>query len=122
VQGIEAANNNDLVIIVISAGFLVMSIIIGILWQKLTNKNEDEQELKIQQLAKEKGLSKRELQIFREIPDGNYNKEIGQKFNITENTVKSHRRKIYEKLEVNNIGDIHKLLRETKVSGNGFKK
>ena len=46
-------------------------------------------------------LSKRELEVLREIAMGYTNKEIGEKLFVSENTVKTHLNNIYMKLEVN---------------------
>jgi len=46
-------------------------------------------------------LSKRELEVLKEIAMGHSNKEIGKKLFVSENTVKSHINNIYMKLEVN---------------------
>jgi two-component system, NarL family, response regulator len=43
-------------------------------------------------------LSARELQVLRQLADGNSNKEIGQKLKITEHTVKAHVKSILVKL------------------------
>ena len=44
-------------------------------------------------------LSPRELQVLRQMAAGDSNKEIGQKLNITEHTVKAHVKAILVKLE-----------------------
>ena len=46
-------------------------------------------------------LSKRELEVLREIAMGHTNKEIGEKLFVSENTIKTHINNIYMKLEVN---------------------
>jgi len=46
------------------------------------------------------GLTPRELDIIGTIVDGCSNKDVGQKFSITERTVKHHLSNIYQKLEV----------------------
>jgi two-component system, NarL family, response regulator len=43
-------------------------------------------------------LSPREVQVLRQLADGNSNKEIGQKLKITEHTVKAHVKSILVKL------------------------
>ncbi len=47
-------------------------------------------------------LSKRELDVLSELAKGQSNKQIGEALFISENTVRSHLSKIYEKLEVEN--------------------
>lgn len=46
-------------------------------------------------------LSKRELEVLKEIAMGHTNKEIGEKLFVSENTIKTHINNIYMKLEVN---------------------
>jgi DNA-binding NarL/FixJ family response regulator len=48
-------------------------------------------------------LSYRELEILQLIKAGLSSKEVGQKLNITENTVKVHRKNLMKKLEVRNM-------------------
>lgn len=50
--------------------------------------------------SSQKELSKREKDVLRLIIDGKKNFEIGKKLKISENTVKAHTEKIYEKLGV----------------------
>ena len=45
-------------------------------------------------------LTDREVELLRLLANGNSNKEISQKLNISENTVKSHLRHIYRKLNL----------------------
>jgi len=47
-------------------------------------------------------LSQRELQILRIVADGASNKELSRKLFVSENTVESHLRRIYSKLETRN--------------------
>ncbi len=53
------------------------------------------------QAATKYGLTRRELEIVREISQGCSNKQIAAKFNVSEPTVKSHLTNIFEKLGVN---------------------
>ena len=48
-------------------------------------------------------LSYREMEILQLIKSGLSSKEVGQKLNITENTVKAHRKNMLKKLEVRNM-------------------
>jgi two-component system, NarL family, nitrate/nitrite response regulator NarL len=48
------------------------------------------------------GLTNRELEIVGSIVDGNTNKEIAQKFSLSEDTVKHHLTSIFDKLGVAN--------------------
>ena len=47
-------------------------------------------------------LTKRELEIFRRLPTGESNREIGTVFALSENTVKNHVASILTKLKLNN--------------------
>lgn len=59
---------------------------------KRIEKNEDE--IKIED------LTKRELEVLKLLAIGMYNKEIAEKLNISERTVKNHVSNIFKKLEV----------------------
>ncbi|HXP49917.1 MAG TPA: LuxR C-terminal-related transcriptional regulator [Bacteroidia bacterium] len=50
---------------------------------------------------KEIGISKREYEILEQISKGLSNKEIADKLSVSENTVKTHSSRIFEKLDVN---------------------
>jgi two-component system nitrate/nitrite response regulator NarL len=47
-------------------------------------------------------LTQRERQIVRLVCEGLSNKEVGQRLNITDGTIKVHLHKIFEKLRVSN--------------------
>jgi FixJ family two-component response regulator len=51
-------------------------------------------------------LSPREYEIFRSIITGKLNKQIGYALNIAEKTVKVHRGRVMEKLEVNSVAEL----------------
>jgi DNA-binding NarL/FixJ family response regulator len=53
-------------------------------------------------------LSRRELEILRLIKDGNLNKEIAEILSLSQHTVESHRKKIYQKLEVSSAVELVK--------------
>jgi NarL family two-component system response regulator LiaR len=50
---------------------------------------------------KEVGISKREYEILEQISKGLSNKEIANRLSVSENTVKTHSSRIFEKLDVN---------------------
>lgn len=59
---------------------------------KRIEKNEDEERID--------DLTKRELEVLKLLAIGMYNKEIAEKLNISERTVKNHVSNIFKKLEV----------------------
>ena len=54
-------------------------------------------------------LTTREYEIFRYVIAGLLNKQIALKLNIVEHTVKIHRGRIMEKLEVTSVADLVRL-------------
>lgn len=56
------------------------------------------------------GVSEREIEIIEQVARGNPNKVIGETLFISENTVKSHIKNIYRKLEISNRIQLLKLL------------
>ena len=59
---------------------------------KMIEKNLDEDKIN--------SLTKRELEVLKLLAVGMYNKEVAQKLNISERTVKNHVSNIFKKLEV----------------------
>lgn len=59
---------------------------------KMIEKNEDE--------VKIESLTRRELEVLKLLAVGMYNKEVAEKLNISERTVKNHVSNIFKKLEV----------------------
>jgi DNA-binding CsgD family transcriptional regulator len=57
-------------------------------------------------------LTERELQITEEIINGNSNKDISNKLNISERTVKTHITHIYRKLNIKNKVQLLRILRK----------
>ncbi len=51
-------------------------------------------------------LTKREIDVVRSIAMGLSTKEIAHQLFISENTVESHRQKIFEKLGVHNMAEL----------------
>jgi DNA-binding CsgD family transcriptional regulator len=59
-----------------------------------------------EQLALQHGLSKREAQVLRLLLQGKSTKQIAQELYISESTVKTHTRRIYDKLQVNTRAEL----------------
>jgi DNA-binding NarL/FixJ family response regulator len=70
----------------------IQSSLIPALNAKRIEKNEDEEKIA--------DLTKRELEVLKLLAIGMYNKEIAEKLNISERTVKNHVSNIFKKLEV----------------------
>ena len=66
--------------------------LIPVLNSKMIEKNRDE--------GKIDSLTKRELEVLKLLAVGMYNKEVAEKLNISERTVKNHVSNISKKLEV----------------------
>ena len=67
-------------------------------------KKEFDELLKIQDLLSR--LTEREIEIFKYVVTGMLNKQIAYELNIAEHTVKLHRGKITEKLEVKSVAEL----------------
>jgi DNA-binding NarL/FixJ family response regulator len=63
-------------------------------------------DFKKEQDAKEYRLSEREIQIIKLIIDGKGNSEIAQTIFVSEDTVKTHRKNIFKKLQVHNASEL----------------
>ncbi|WP_312393947.1 response regulator transcription factor [Chryseobacterium sp.] len=67
----------------------------------------------INQLSKKSNpvekLSKREMQIFKLIAEGYGNLEIMNTLNLQSSTVSTHKKRIFEKLNIENISDLIKI-------------
>jgi DNA-binding NarL/FixJ family response regulator len=57
------------------------------------------------------GLTDRELEIFKLLVEGLPNNTIGEKLFLSIDTIKTHRKKIYQKLNVNSIAELIVLAR-----------
>ena len=74
---------------------------------KASLSNEDR--IENSKLIKKDGLCElttREIEILKLIAEGNSNKQIGDKINISHRTVDTHRTNIMKKIGVNNIAGI----------------
>ena len=85
--------------------------------ENLKNKqghaNESQAQMLTFKLAKEFELTRRQEDILRLIIEGNSNNEIAEKLHISANTVKTHLRHIYEKLNVRNRREILQKMAQT---------
>ena len=61
---------------------------------------DDKMEEKQQDKIKIDSLTKRELEVLKLLAVGMYNKEVGEKLEITERTVKNHVSNIFKKIGV----------------------
>lgn len=61
--------------------------------QFLSNRNSDKEKID--------GLTKREIEILKQIAGGRFNKEIADSLDITERTVKNHISNLFKKIDVN---------------------
>jgi len=85
----------------------IVSVIDTILNGEEFYSNKVKETLKILN-KKEKILTPKEEQIVSLIAKGNSNKEIIEKIFVSTNTLKTHRKNIYRKLEVNTAGELVK--------------
>jgi DNA-binding NarL/FixJ family response regulator len=60
------------------------------------------------QLKNDNEITKRELEIIELFAEGFNYKEVADKLNISSNTVESHKKNIFEKLEINSIVELVK--------------
>jgi len=67
---------------------------------RLMVKDMEDKEMDEDEIKKEKGLTDREINIIKEIARGFSNKEIGEKFFLTEGTVKNNISNILSKLSL----------------------
>ena len=63
----------------------------------------------------ELGLTERECEVVRLLVDGLMNRELAEELNISENTVKTHVKSIYRKLEVTNRMQLIHFLKQQKM-------
>jgi NarL family two-component system response regulator LiaR len=117
----------DVYIAIIAIAFLGLGIYMGTTYNK---RQEEKMIYKLRDESKRPGfsepvinynavngtdLSKRELEVLKEIAVGHTNKEIGEKLFVSENTVKTHINNIYLKLEVNRRTQAISRAREMKI-------
>ena len=84
----------------IGAAFFIIGVWAGIIMNKKSVNLPSASMSISNDVAKEYGLSTRELDVLREIADGLSNQEIADKLFVSLNTVKTHIANIYSKLGV----------------------
>ena len=77
---------------IVQAENYIQPSLIPALNSKMIEKNRDE--------GKIESLTKRELEVLKLLAVGMYNKEVAEKLNISERTVKNHVSNIFKKIEV----------------------
>lgn len=75
-----------------------------------SNSFQEEEQLLSDPFQKISQLSKRETEIMHILLENKTNKEISDQLNIGVETVITHRKNIYRKLDVNNVLDLYKLV------------
>jgi DNA-binding CsgD family transcriptional regulator len=85
--------------------FTTVGVILGLRWTKVVVKEvrvrHDGPFVLNRQELEELGITQREHEILGLIAQGLSNKEIGEKLFVSENTVKSHSSRLFEKMDVN---------------------
>jgi DNA-binding NarL/FixJ family response regulator len=90
--------STEIYILILAISFTSLGIWLG---QKLTSTANVESDFEINSSAKDYlGLSDRELEVLEQVAQGLSNKEIADHLYLSINTVKTHLKKVYEKLEV----------------------
>jgi len=64
----------------------------------------------IKEIAKQAGLTAREKDVLEQLIKGSSHKAIAQSLNVSENTVKTHLRNIYIKMNVHNKSELMALI------------
>ena len=88
----ESAELKKAIFTIVDGETYIQPSLIPALNAKRIEKNEDEEKIE--------ELTKRELEVLKLLAIGMYNKEIAEKLNISERTVKNHVSNIFKKLEV----------------------
>lgn len=78
---------------VMSGSSLIQPSLIPALNSRLINRDIDKEKID--------SLTKREVEILKQIAGGRFNKEIADNLNITERTVKNHISNLFKKIDVN---------------------
>ena len=88
----ESAELKKAIFSIVEGGNYIQPSLIPALNSKMIEKNRDE--------GKIESLTKRELEVLKLLAVGMYNKEVAEKLNISERTVKNHVSNIFKKIEV----------------------
>ena len=89
----ESAELKKAILAVVSGENYIQPSLIPVLNAKMIDRDSDS--------VKIESLTKRELEVLKNLSYGMYNKEIAEKLDISERTVKNHISNIFKKLEVN---------------------
>ncbi len=91
----------DIYLGIIAIAFLGIGIYAGLKFRKKAIPPSDTVEAKIdEEIIKELGLSKREMEVLQQIAEGHSNQEIADRLFVSLNTIKTHINNIYTKLDV----------------------
>lgn len=88
----ESAELKKAILSIVNGENYIQPSLIPTLNSKMIERNKDE--------GKIESLTKRELEVLKLLAVGMYNKEVAEKLNISERTVKNHVSNIFKKLEV----------------------
>ncbi len=88
----DSAQLREAIFTVISGESYIQPSMIPMLESKIVEKNTDQAKIDL--------LTKRELEVLKLLSIGLYNKEIGEKLDISERTVKNHISSIFRKINV----------------------
>lgn len=88
----ESAELKKAILTITQGETYIQPSLIPALNSKMIEKNQDEERIDV--------LTRRELEVLKLLAVGMYNKEVAEKLNISERTVKNHVSNIFKKLEV----------------------
>lgn len=88
----ESAELKKAILAVVNGDNYIQPSLIPVLNAKMIDRDKDN--------VKIESLTKRELEVLKNLSYGMYNKEIAEKLNISERTVKNHISNIFKKIEV----------------------
>lgn len=106
-------NDNPVLLAIAMLLFLIAALFAVVGWQQkqiASTPPHSTIEIKVERLAKDKGLSAREQEILRIWATGYDTPHIARELSISKNTVKTHISHIYTKIDVGSRAEILKLL------------